>query len=125
MTTEFGQAWAAAVAQQKSVFGETVTYATGDGTVSLTAIRTDAREMLVGDVALLVAAGLADWLIVWTELVIGGSVVTPARGHTVTTAAGNVFEVLPRDQDGEVYEREDPDGIWVRVKSKRTGTEGS
>jgi hypothetical protein len=125
MTTPFGDAWAAAVEAQKTTFGETVTYFNGSGTVSLTAIRTAAREMLVGDVTLLVSAGLADWIVVWTELVIGGSVVTPARGHTITTAAGTVFEVLPRDQDGEVYEREDPDGIWLRVKSKRTGTEGS
>lgn len=123
--TSFGDAWAAAVGGQKDTFGEAVTYSNGVGTVSLTAVRTDAREMIVGDVALLVSTGLADWLIVWTELTIDGSVVTPVRGHTITTAVGSTYEVLPRDQDSEVYEREDPDGIWIRVKTKLTGTEGS
>jgi hypothetical protein len=111
--------WQTAVRAHRAPFytmdGEEVTYARGENSVELTAIKLDQGVMvddvegvkaLVWDLAFMVKAA---------DLVFGSNTVTPQRGDTITDAAGVVYDV-----QGDPRHLEDSDEWQIPVQKVAT-----
>lgn len=105
---------------QATHVSQTVTYARGVYSVELAAtVGARPRESLDANGQLIVA-DVVDFLIHKADLVLNGSATLPARGDTITDAAGQVHEVLPPGTGEDHYRFSDAYGRRLRVHTKRT-----
>lgn len=104
----------------RRVAGEDVTYSDGTESATVTAIRGETIwEPTDSPVdGLTIAEKSVDWLILKSDLT-DESVATPASGHTITDAAGQVYRVLPMGPSELVYRWHDRGGRTIyRIHSK-------
>ena len=107
MTTPYQTAARAAKAAFRTAGGETVTYARGEDSVSLAAIRLDRGADVVDTEGVYSRATEIAFYVDQADLVLDEVEVEPARGDTITDAAGRVYDV----QEG--WDRLDESAEWL------------
>ena len=98
MANPFENAANAAAKATKAIFGSTVTYSRGSGSVTLTARAASTRATVADEQGFEFGTVIRDWIIDVADLVIATVAITPRRGDTIAvTAAGKIYtyEVLP------------------------------
>lgn len=114
-------AFAAALAQGLSaisaIAGESVVYARGGLSVTLTAVAgKGGGDFDDAGINVVVLSTACDWILLAGDLVLGGSPTLPQRGDTITTTDGRVYQV---NAEGEqVYSACDPGQTRLRVRAK-------
>ena len=96
---------------QVSLHGEAVTYNDGTTDYSVTAMRGKAVQTSeTPEQGLAVGDRKQDWILPAEFTLADGSTVTvtPARKHTITTASGQVFRVMPIANDSSPWRWLDP-----------------
>lgn len=113
--SDFSSHFANAQQHFKFAFGEEVTWARGSDTVALTAVPdTGEMEIDTGN-GILEVTHTTTFDIVAADLAIAAAEVRPARGDTITTAAGIVYRA-----EGEIEAYNDgTSGAWYRVHTRR------
>lgn len=86
-------AWLAG--QQKDFASSDVTYARGDATATVAAVKGRTEFEDTDNDGTVIKTESVDWVILAEDLVLGGDLTVPARGDTITDAAGVVHQVLP------------------------------
>ena len=102
----------------RDVGGETVTYADGSGTVTLTAAISRTNFDVVDNEGMVERYEMRDFLVVASDLVIGGSTVTPSRGHQITWESSTFEGMAPGKEP--VCSFVDQHNHMYRVHTKRT-----
>ena len=83
-------------ARLKLAAGESVTYKRGGSQVTLTAVLGQTTfDEIGGDGEIHAQIKSVDFIVVPSELILGGSVEEPTRGDTITRENGEVFDVMP------------------------------
>ena len=100
--SSFATAIQQAFAGLQAVAGLQITYATPAGNVGLRAVPGQSTFEIADADGGIIESQSRDYILLASELVIGGAAVIPARGHSVTEIAGDGFTY--------VYEVNRPDG---------------
>lgn len=114
------QAVAGAFATLKALSGEEVTYRSGDGgDIPLTAVpgRSAAQQQTEDGI---VEHQSQDWLVLVTDLAVGDTTYLPARGDTITDAAGRQWKALADGTDTP-WRFNDQFRVVLRVHTKLVG----
>lgn len=98
--------------------GVTVTYTRRKSSVSLVAIAGRTPTQIDSqDQGVRIESRMRDWLLLANEIVIGGIVVTPIQGDTITESNGAVWRIV--DFGGEpCWRYSDATRIQIRVHSQ-------
>lgn len=83
----------AAIPACYTLAGEVITYARLAATATITALRNRQGADMVDSQGVYARASRLEWTFKQADLVLGGSAVEPARGDTITDAAGVVYDV--------------------------------
>lgn len=90
----FTTAAQSALTVAQAYMGETVTYARGEASVSVTALRIDAAVTVEETAGVFVRVVTTEWHVRAADLVLSAAAATPADGDTITDAAGRVYRYV-------------------------------
>jgi hypothetical protein len=113
-------AWLAATLEASAP--EVVTYARGRKTATVTLVRgrNTPQALAIADGRANLMVVPQDWLVRPAQIDFGDGPVDPADGDRITTAAGEVYELAPRDSEPS-WRKSDPDGSMLRLRTVREG----
>ena len=103
--------------------GELVTYKRKLRTITGLLVirdRSTPQALAIADGRADLTAHPQDWLVRPARIDFGDGPVDPADGDRITTAAGEVYEVKPRDGEPG-WRKSDPFGVLLRLRTTREG----
>ena len=114
-----GAAWLAG--QLKAYASQSVTYRRDVQSVTLSATPAIPRETLDDEGYALVQTDVQEFVFTAADLILGGSVVRPRPGDVIQWVVGSETQtfLLTPDSGEDVWTREDPAGLLIRVRGKR------